>query len=75
MAAGDAARRWAATPTPHTHVRAGFHVPYEVRDSRFGKGLFALCDIPAGTLLWKIVGGKEGEPGARRARARVRGVV
>jgi hypothetical protein len=55
---------WKPTPTPHAHVRAGHHVPYEVRDCTYGKGLFALCDIPAGTLLWKNVAGREGDAGA-----------
>lgn len=31
----------------------GFQVPYEVRESKYGRGVFALTDIPAGTLIWK----------------------
>jgi len=45
------------TPLPHDgrSARAGFHVPYAVRECAFGHGLFATTDIPSGTLLWKIV--------------------
>lgn len=54
---------WAPTPTPHDKVAPGFHIPYEVKDTAYGKGLFATIDIPAGTLLWKCTMGKNGEPG------------
>jgi hypothetical protein len=45
-----------STPLPHAGdaVKAGFHVPYEVRPCAFGQGLFAAADIPSGALLWKI---------------------
>jgi SET domain-containing protein len=53
---------WSPTPLPHngSSVSAGFHVRYEVRDSTYGKGLFALHDIPNGTLLWKYAPGAKG---------------
>ena len=56
---------WTPTPPPHTgrSVAAGFHIPYEVQDTAYGKGLFALVDIPAGTLLWKCTTGPKGTPG------------
>ena len=56
---------WAPTPLPHDDVPAGFHVPYTVKPATcgFGVGLFAVCDIPKGTLLWKYRGGLQGTPG------------
>jgi len=62
MAAAPAA--WSPTPLPHTNVRGGFHIRYEVRDSPYGRGLFAAHDIPSGTLLWKYAPGPAGAPGA-----------
>jgi len=35
-----------------------------VRESQFGKGLFATAFIPKGTLIWKYVSGPQGTPGA-----------
>jgi hypothetical protein len=57
------AAAWFPTPTPHagTAVHAGFHIPYEVKDTAYGKGLFVTVDIPAGTLLWKCQTGKQGD--------------
>ena len=69
---------WAPTPPPHHAVACGFHVGYEVRDSQYGKGLFATHDIPSGTLLWKYSSGALGAPGvnvasfASEAEARAR---
>lgn len=54
---------WAPTPPPHHDVAPGFHVGYEVRETRFGKGLFAAHDIPSGTLLWKCSPGTAAGPG------------
>jgi hypothetical protein len=51
------------TPPPHHDVPGGFHVEYEVKDSQFGKGLFAKTFIPKGTLLWKYKPGAQGEAG------------
>ena len=28
-------------------------IPYEVRDTDFGKGLFATSDVKAGSLVWE----------------------
>ena len=72
------AASWQPTPTPHTDAPAGFHVPYEVKDTAYGKGLFAVTDIPAGTLMWKYISGPKGTPGvnvysfANEAEARAR---
>lgn len=59
------ASAWTPTAPPHTGtaVHAGFHVPYEVKDTSYGKGLFVTVDVPAGTLLWKCLPGKQGTPG------------
>ena len=54
---------WTPTPTPHGSVAAGFHVPYEVRETAYGKGLFVTVDVPSGTLLWKCTIGPKGSPG------------
>jgi len=32
---------------------ADLSIPYEVRDTEFGKGLFALADVKAGELVWE----------------------
>lgn len=47
---------WAPTPLPHgdDDIAPGFHAPVEIRPSAHGRGLFALVDIPKGTLLWKL---------------------
>lgn len=46
---------WVPTPLPHLAVRHGFHAPVELRESVHGRGLFATCDIPKNTLIWKLV--------------------
>jgi hypothetical protein len=54
---------WTPTPTPHNEsTRAGFHVGYEIKDGEFGKGLYAVHHIPAGTLMWKYQSGPRGAP-------------
>ena len=62
---GPALAGWKPTPLPHDDVPAGFHVPYTIKPATcgFGVGLFAVCDIPKGTLLWKYRGGPQGTPG------------
>eukprot|EP01010_Urceolus_cornutus_P000779 NODE_1290_length_984_cov_43.517647_g991_i0.p1 GENE.NODE_1290_length_984_cov_43.517647_g991_i0~~NODE_1290_length_984_cov_43.517647_g991_i0.p1 ORF type:complete len:182 (-),score=42.21 NODE_1290_length_984_cov_43.517647_g991_i0:382-927(-) len=50
----SAAAKWKPTPLPHQDVAPGFHVPYIVKESEFGKGLFAATFIPANTLVWKF---------------------
>ncbi len=74
---------WSPTPPPHnSSTRCGFHVPYEVRDGAYGKGLYALARIPAGTLMWKYSGGAPGAAGVNvyqfrteaEARARLAGM-
>ena len=42
---------------PSKVVSAGMQVPYEVKDSEFGKGVFAKQNIKKGTLVWKFVRG------------------
>ena len=54
---------WTPTPLPHTSVAPGFHIRYSVRESAYGKGLFADHFIPAGTLLWKYASGPKGATG------------
>ena len=63
---------WKPTPTPHHDVAPGFHVPYEVKECAFGKGLFATVAIPAGTLLWKHKPGSNVLSFATEAEARAR---
>ena len=36
---------------------AGMQVPYEIRDTKFGKGVFAKKKVKKGTLVWKFVRG------------------
>lgn len=63
---GPPASGWSPTPLPHDdRLPAGFHVPYSVGPATcgFGVGLFAACDVPAETLLWKFKGGRQGAAG------------
>jgi hypothetical protein len=55
---------WSPTPLPHTSssVKSGFHVRYQIKPAEFGKGLYAVDDIPSGTLMWKYSPGKRDEP-------------
>jgi len=71
--ADSAAPAFKPVPLPHdSTVAPGFHVPYAARESPFGLGLFAVCDIPAGTLLWKYSAAPGGNVLSFRTEAEAR---
>ena len=42
---------------PSKDPTAGMQVPYEIRETKIGKGVFAKKDVKKGALVWKFVRG------------------